>query len=74
MSRPALERRLEALEGRIGCAEETDPAERERRRVAFLEMYERAREKAEREEAEGKPQRRIALENLVESIRRRQRA
>ncbi len=67
----SLERRLERLDGRIGSAEETDPAERERQRAAFYERLQIVREKAEREEAEGKPQRRIGLENLLEAIRRR---
>jgi hypothetical protein len=49
----SLERRLEALEGRLGPAEETDPAERERRRAAFYESLEAAWEKADVEAAEG---------------------
>jgi hypothetical protein len=69
----SIERRLEALEGRLGPAEETDPLERERRRVAFYESLEAACEKAEREEAEGFPHRRKAIEELIESMRRRTR-
>jgi hypothetical protein len=69
----SLDKRLEALEGRIGPAEATDPVERERRRAAFYERLQLACEKAEREEAEGKPQRRKAIEELIESMRRRAR-
>jgi hypothetical protein len=66
-------RRLEALEGRIGPAEEMDLVERERRRATLYERLQLACEKAEREEAEGKPQRRKAIEELIESMRRRAR-
>jgi hypothetical protein len=75
MSMSALERRIQQLEDLYHSSPwEESPEVREERRADFLEMYERAREKAEREEAEGKPQRRIALENLLESISRRRRA
>ena len=69
----SLERRLEALEGHLGAAVETDPLERERRRADFYECLEAACEKAEREEAEGFPHRRKAIEELIESMRRRAR-
>jgi hypothetical protein len=68
----SIERRIQQLEEVYHASLEGEsPEVREERRVAFLEMYERAREKAAREEAEGKPQRRIALENLLEFMRRR---
>jgi hypothetical protein len=73
MSRSPLERRLERLEDRIGSVSSADPAERERQRAAFDERLQIVREKAAREETEGKPQRRIALESLLESISRRRR-
>ena len=67
-----LEKRVENLEKRYGASpgEELDPAERERRRVEFLALIERVREKAEREAAQGDTRRLSALEEL-ESIERR---
>jgi hypothetical protein len=67
----SIVRRLEALEGRIGPAEETDPVDRERQRAAFYERLEAAWEKADAEATEGLPQRRRALEQLIESMKRR---
>ena len=68
----SIERRIEQLEevyrGPSGCA---DPLEAEKRRAAFVETFERAWQKAEREEAEGNPRRRRALEQLVGSMRGR---
>ena len=67
----SIERRIQQLEELYHASPgEESPEVREERRAAFLKMYERVREKAEREEAEGKPQRRIALDNLIESIGR----
>ena len=66
-----LEKRVENLEKRYGASpgEELDPAERERRRVEFLALAERVREKAEREAAQGDTRRLSALEEL-ESMER----
>ena len=68
----SIERRIRQLEEfhHIAPPEPEDLAER---KAALLETMRSAREKAEREEAEGKPQRRIALDNLEESMRRRAR-
>jgi hypothetical protein len=68
----SIERRIQQLEEAYHASPEGEsPEVREERRVAFLEMSERAREKATREEAEGKPQRRMALDNLLEPMSRR---
>ncbi len=50
-----------------------EPEDLAERKAALLETMRSVREKAEREEAEGYPQRRIALDNLEESMRRRSR-
>ena len=62
----SLNSRLVSLEdlAKPGAAEETDPVERERRRAAFREMVEGAA-------TEGNPARRRALEQLIESMKRR---
>jgi hypothetical protein len=73
----SIERRIQQLEGLYQASPGSDSGaaeEREMRRGAFLEMLQGAREKAAREEAEGYPQRRIALDNLLESMRRRREA
>jgi hypothetical protein len=68
----SLERRIRQLEelNRASGSTGEDMAER---KAALLETMRSAREKAEREEAEGKPQRCIALDNLEEFMRRRAR-
>ena len=69
----SLEKRIEDLEKRYGAlpGEELDPAERDRRRVEFLALIERVREKAEREAAQGDTRRLSALEEILESIETR---
>jgi hypothetical protein len=68
----SLERRIQQLEEVYQLSSGSDdPVEREKRRAAFVETFERAWEKAEREEALGKPRRRELLEELIESMRRR---
>lgn len=69
----SIEHRLTDLERCFGPPPD-DPAERarlEEKREAFRVRLERASEQAEREEAEGKPQRRQALDELKAHMRRR---
>lgn len=69
----SIERRLADLERRFGPPPD-DPVERarlEEKREAFRVRLKRAGEQAEREEAEGSPQRRQALDELEAHMRRR---
>ncbi len=68
----SLEKRIEALERFYGAeARKEDPAEEAIRRAEFAAKLERAEEKAAAEEAEGNPGRRIALDELKESMKER---
>jgi hypothetical protein len=68
----SIDRRIEALEKAYGeSPREEDPAEVARWREELKAGLERAYEKAGREEREGHPQRRVALDNLVRSLRAR---
>ncbi len=68
----SIDRRIEALEKLYGERPgEEDPEEVARRREEFKAELERGYEMAGREEAEGHPQRRVALDNLVRSLRAR---
>ena len=68
----SIGRRVRRLEEVCRLSSGNDnPVEREKRRAAFVETFERAWERAEREEAVGLPRRRRALEQLIESVRRR---
>ena len=73
----SLERRIGELERLIGQPSEEDSADLIRRREEMKASWPRARERAAREEAEGKPARRVALDELEvrmkERIRRRER-
>jgi len=65
-----LERRLEALERAHGTKpREEDSADLARRREEMKASWTRARERAAREEAEGNPARRVALEELEEAVK-----
>jgi hypothetical protein len=71
----SLDRRIQQLEevyhaSPPGSLASLDPEARERR-AALVESMQLARAKAEREEAKGYPQRRRALEQLIESMKRR---
>jgi hypothetical protein len=71
----SIDRRIEALERLYGGpSREEDPPGLARRREEVKSTLGRTYEKAEREEAEGNPQRRIALEALEEQMRKRIRA
>jgi hypothetical protein len=66
-----LEKRLEALERSLGSTPEADSEELKRRREEMKASWPRAWERALAEEAAGDPRRRIALEELEESAKRR---
>ena len=72
----SIERRIRQLEDRChagGAGEEPGGnEEREKRRWDFLEKLQSIRAKAESEERMGDPRRRRALDQLEESIKRRQ--
>jgi hypothetical protein len=70
----SIERRIEALERSLGGMPVEDPAELQRRREEMKASWPRAWERALAEEAAGDPRRRIALEELEESAKRRIRA
>jgi len=69
-----LEKRLEALERSLSGMPVGDSEELKRRREEMKESWPRAWERALAEEAAGDPRRRIALEEIEESIKRRMRA
>lgn len=69
----SVERRIRQLEDRYHAGEEPGGREeREKRRRDFLEKLQSSRAKAESEERMGDPRRRRALDELEESIKRRQ--
>jgi hypothetical protein len=72
----SIEKRIRQLEDRYhagGAGEEPGGnEEREKRRRDFLEKLQSMRAKAESEERMGNPRRRRALDELEESIKRRQ--
>ena len=70
----AIERRIEALERSLGGTPVEDSEELKRRREEMKASWLRAWERALAEEAAGDPRRRIALEELEESMKRRIRA
>ena len=70
----AIERRIEALERSLGGTPVEDSEELKRRREEMKASWLRAWERALAEEAAGDPRRRIALEELEESAKRRIRA
>jgi hypothetical protein len=68
----SVEKRIEALERSYGAeAREEDPAEVARRRAEFAAKLDRGEAKAAAEEAEGDPRRRIALDELKETMKER---
>jgi len=69
-----IERRIEALERALGGTPVEDSEELKRRREEMKASWPRAWERALAEEAAGDPRRRIALEELEESVKRRIRA
>jgi hypothetical protein len=73
----SIERRIEALERSYqrSSASEEDPASGAvaRRRAEFATSLDRGEAKAAAEEAEGDPRRRIALEDLKETMKERAR-
>jgi hypothetical protein len=69
-----LEKRLEALERLLGGAPEEDSEDLKRRREEMKASWPRAWERALAEEAAGDPRRRIALEEIEESVNRRMQA
>ena len=70
----AIERRVEALERSLGGTPVEDSEELKRRREEMKATWPRAWERALAEEAAGDSRRRIALEELEESVKRRIRA
>ena len=69
----SIERRIEALESAYGTGPEEDSEAMARRRDERKALWPGVLEKAAREEAEGNPTRRIALEELEEQVKRRAR-
>jgi hypothetical protein len=70
----SIERRVEALERSLGGTPVEDTEELKRRREEMKASWPRAWERALAEEAAGDPRRRIALEELEESVKRRMQA
>jgi hypothetical protein len=66
-----IERRIEALERAYGTEPEEDSEVMARRREELKARISSAYGKAAREEAEGNPARRIALEELEATMKRR---
>ena len=69
-----IERRIEALERSLGGTPVEESEELKRRREEMKASWPRVWERALSEEAAGDPRRRIALEELEESVKRRMRA
>jgi len=68
----SIDRRLQALERAYGTKpREEDSADLVRRREEMKASWTRARERAAREEAEGNPARRVALDDLEARMKER---
>lgn len=68
----SLDRRIRQLEELYRTSpSEASAEDLAQRKAAFIATMKRAREKAEREEAEGDPGRRMALDELEEHLGRR---